>query len=77
MLSTLQDLFSLVFEQFFVLFDLPRGFKSSEGVMFSLASYYVKKRASFLDLKGGVGKFEKPARDTLFVIFHGMLLTSR
>ena len=28
-------------------------------------------------LKGGVGKFEKPARDTLFVIFHGMLLTSR
>ena len=23
-----------------------------------------------------VGKFEKPARDTLFVIFHGMLLTS-
>ena len=30
-----------------------------------------------LELKGGVGKFEKPARDTLFVIFHGMLLTSR
>ena len=28
-------------------------------------------------LKGGVGKFEKPARDTLFVIFHGILLTSR
>ena len=28
-------------------------------------------------VKGGVGKFEKPARDTLFVIFHGMLLTSR
>ena len=28
-------------------------------------------------LKGGVGKFEKPARDTLFVIFNGMLLTSR
>ena len=28
-------------------------------------------------LKGRVGKFEKPARDTLFVIFHGMLLTSR
>ena len=28
-------------------------------------------------IKGGVGKFEKPARDTLFVIFHGMLLTSR
>jgi len=27
-------------------------------------------------IKGGVGKFEKPARDTLFVIFHGMLLTS-
>ena len=27
-------------------------------------------------IKGGVGKFEKPARDTL-VIFHGMLLTSR
>ena len=26
------------------------------------------------ELKGGVGKFEKPARDTLFVIFHGMLL---
>ena len=31
----------------------------------------------FLSFKGGVGKFEKPARDTLFVIFHGMLLTSR
>ena len=30
-----------------------------------------------LNIKGGVGKFEKPARDTLFVIFHGMLLTSR
>ena len=28
-------------------------------------------------VKGGVGKFKKPARDTLFVIFHGMLLTSR
>ena len=28
-------------------------------------------------LKGRVGKFEKPSRDTLFVIFHGMLLTSR
>ena len=28
-------------------------------------------------IKGGVGKFGKPARDTLFVIFHGMLLTSR
>ena len=30
-----------------------------------------------ISIKGGVGKFEKPARDTLFVIFHGMLLTSR
>ena len=28
-------------------------------------------------IKGGVGTFEKPARDTLCVIFHGMLLTSR
>ena len=28
-------------------------------------------------VKGRVGKFEKPARDTLVVIFHGMLLTSR
>ena len=28
-------------------------------------------------VKGRVGKFEKPARDTLFVISHGMLLTSR
>ena len=28
-------------------------------------------------IKGRVGKFEKPAPDTLFVIFHGMLLTSR
>ena len=28
-------------------------------------------------IKGGVGRFEKPARDTLVVIFHGMLLTSR
>ena len=28
-------------------------------------------------VKGGVGTFEKPSRDTLFVIFHGMLLTSR
>ena len=27
--------------------------------------------------KGGLGKFEKLAQDTLFVIFHGMLLTSR
>ena len=27
-------------------------------------------------LKGGVGKFEKSARDTLCVILHGMLLTS-
>ena len=32
---------------------------------------------SYFFIKGGVGKFEKPARDTLFVIFHGMLLTSR
>ena len=24
-------------------------------------------------LKGRVGKFEKPARNTLFVVFHGML----
>ena len=30
-----------------------------------------------ITVKGRVGKFEKPARDTLFVIFHGMLLTSR
>ena len=28
-------------------------------------------------IKGRVGTFEKPARDTLFVIFHGMFLTSR
>ena len=32
---------------------------------------------TIVSIKGGVGKFEKLARDTLFVIFHGMLLTSR
>ena len=48
-----------------------------------LSSHYNFKRESSspnymtLNFKGGVGKFEKPARDTLFVIFHGMLLTSR
>ena len=36
-----------------------------------------KRKIKKLKCKGGVGKFEKPAGDTLFVIFHGMLLTSR
>ena len=40
-----------------------------------MPNIFVNDMASGLH-KGGVGRFEKPARDTLFVIFHGMLLTS-
>ena len=37
-----------------------------------------KKSGVLIEInKSCFSKFEKPARDTLFVIFHGMLLTSR
>ena len=52
--------------------------QTSDSLKFVLdAKTDTKSNIAYLSIKGGVGKFEKPARDTLFVIFHGMLLTSR
>ena len=52
-----------------------RHHNNDEQIM--LNSIIISSMGHFECIKGGVGKFEKPARDTLFVIFHGMLLTSR
>ena len=53
--------------------------KGLDELRSSRSSVNMRKGLKYLVflIKGRVGKFEKPAQDTLFVIFHGMLLTSR